>query len=361
MPKNKDLVHIYRNNDELVDLGDNLFKKQILRVGDWLYGDGKFEVTTDYLKKVAENFKKGVIENVFVPLTHSDDPRDNTGDVKEVEVSKDGKALEAVLSVDDSAAKLIKDKKVKGVSCSIEENYMDKEKKITVGSVLRHVALVMEPYIKGLAPFEQLADKSKQYIVLSDESKPIDSDEKKKLNIKKEKKHMKIKKSEKLMKEIETVKTQLSDNAKILSEKDILLAEKDAELKKLADEKLVAEKAKKEVEVIAMADKFISEGKMVPAQKDSFVKLSCEVGSNEIVLSDTEKKTVTELLSDFVEKNAKIKLEEGGGQAPEGDNKDEVTEETKTELSKFGVSEEDYKKYGKADMTAADIANLLQK
>ena len=353
-------VSVYRNNDELIDLGDNLFKKQILRVGDWIYGDGKLEVTKDYLKQIAENFKKGVLENVFVPLTHSDDPRDNTGDVKEVEVSKDGKTLEAVLSVDDNAAQLIRDKKVKGVSCSIEENYMDKEKKKNVGSVLRHVALVLEPYIKGLAPFEQLSDKQANYVVLSDFQNPLDSNLKKTLNISKEKKIMK--KSEKLLADIEKMKV---DNQKLLADKEKELADskkaledKDAELKRLADEKALADKAKVEAETIALADKFVTEGKLTPAQKDSFTKILSEFGANEIQLADDNKTSVKELLTDLIEKNAKIALGDEGGTA-EGGQPEEIPAETKEALEVTGVSEEDYNKYGK-EMNADEISKKLQ-
>jgi len=145
-------------NIELKD-GDT-FRKQVLKFGKWYHWDaekGVLEITKDLVGKIVDNFKEKVIENVSVPLTHTNDPSKNTGNV--VDLIQTDKGLDAIIEVKDKTiAKKIKDGLIKCVSASIDPNYLVKTSNKFVGPTMLHAALVQEPYIKGMQGFIPLSE-----------------------------------------------------------------------------------------------------------------------------------------------------------------------------------------------------------
>jgi hypothetical protein len=164
----KDPMYFINLNDGSIDydLADKRYKKQILRFGKWLYDDaenGEFEVTKEKAEEMVKNFKERVIENVPVTRGHvSQEELDKNPDliagyVEDLDVEEDG-VYAVIKTVDDDADTEIASK-YKNVSASIDSNYQDHEKGNFVGWVMRHLALVTEPYIKKLNPnFIALAD-----------------------------------------------------------------------------------------------------------------------------------------------------------------------------------------------------------
>jgi len=420
---------------QITELSDNLFKKQVLRLGKWIYQGRPFVVTKEYLKKIYENFKKKILENVFVPFTHSDDPRNNAGFVKDLELKEDG--LYAVLEVDDDASKLIKEGKVKGVSASIEEGYVDKEKGVEVGPVLRHVALVMEPYIKGLKPFIQLSEPEREVIEMEEinlskwtrkyindlpdsaflyiepggekdeegKTKPrslrhfpyknaegkvdlphlrnalaripqskLSEEVKERVIAKarriakkygigvKEKKGGEKKMAEEKKTIKKTQKTVEEKTAKTKILEDVVKEKKELEdkVKKLED-KVRELKTKRRLEKAkATAEKWLSDGKIVPAQKDAAIKILTEGGEKTVELSDKEKTSLSDLFKQFVKNAPKIELEDEKGATTGGEKEPgaDLDEKIKTQLEKMGISLEDYEKYGK-EMSPEELAKKL--
>lgn len=138
----------------------NRFRKQILKYGKWYHWDadgGVLNVTDEVVENIIKNFKKGVIEHVFVPLTHTNDPSKNTGEI--IELVKTAEGLDAIIEVKDEA---IADKIAKGlikcVSASLDPNYRIKKTNKFAGATLLHAALVSEPYIKGMGSFVALTE-----------------------------------------------------------------------------------------------------------------------------------------------------------------------------------------------------------
>ena len=242
-----------------------------------------------------------------------------------------------------------------------EDNYLDKKTGKFVGPLLKHVGLVVDPYIKGMRRFVPLADEVPA-VLFSDSQ-----------DYKKEDKTMtvKIKNDREFDVEVtyavdgenktetvaagaeievpedqaEAVKQQIADaeapkdNDKEdeLSKREKALADREAAL---AEKEAAA--AKRDAE--AKFNKLLSDGKVVPAQKDAFMALS-EASSTEIHLSDDETKTVDTLLSEFIEASPKLNLTDEKGTDGEGNGGgDEVQlSEDEQSLTDLGLSEEDLK------------------
>ena len=133
----------------------------------------------------------------------------------------------------------------------------------------------------------------------------------------------------------EEKENELSDREKALADREAAIAEKEAALAKKAAE--------------AKFDKLLSDGKVVPAQKEAFMALS-EVASQEIHLSDDETKTVDTLLSEFIESSPTLNLtDEKGAENDDNGGGEEVElgDEDKKTIERYGLNEEDYKEVKK--------------
>lgn len=165
------------NTEELINLDEgNKFRKQILKLGKWFHWDadnGVLNITNDVIDNIVKNFKKTVIEHVYVPMTHSSDPGKNVGEVVELKKTKNG--LEAVIEIkDESVAEKIKKGLIKCVSASLDPNYRNKKSNKFLGPTLLHTALVSEPFIKGMGNFVPLSEEFEGRSVIQLEDKEPD-------------------------------------------------------------------------------------------------------------------------------------------------------------------------------------------
>ena len=158
--------YLFNLSDKIQNTGKNLYKKQILKLGKWIYNGGVLNITKQFMRKILDNFRNRIIENVYVPYGHTSDPTKNTGNV--VDLALDDEGMNVVIEVDSEAGKLIEQGKIKGISAGIDPDYQDKKTGKRVGPVLRHVALVLEPYLIGLEPYVALED-NQQIIDLNEE------------------------------------------------------------------------------------------------------------------------------------------------------------------------------------------------
>jgi len=152
------------NDHPLLKLGAKVYRKQILRYGSFVDPNNptkKIMFDRQYGDELIKNFQKGVFDQVPIQLTHEENPINNVGNILGLEHTPDGSGLDALLAVtDDQIVEKIDTKDpmgnsiIKGVSVGIQEGYRDKESGKLVGKVLRHLAIVTHPYIKGMKPFE---------------------------------------------------------------------------------------------------------------------------------------------------------------------------------------------------------------
>ncbi len=138
-------------------LAGTVFRKQIAKFGKWvnpLFPIEFMELDREWAQQIVDNFNAGVIDHVPVPLDHTDQTEANTGEVIKLEIEDDG--LYGYLDirrpnvVDDILGGLIFD-----VSISFDWDYIDTADGKHHGPTLLHVALVNNPYLKGMPEFEE--------------------------------------------------------------------------------------------------------------------------------------------------------------------------------------------------------------
>lgn len=160
--------------DASVEEEDGLLWKTVLREGTWKYspspdgpqmkpmtiiGQGKSDgaTLTVSMSELVENFEKGVIEHVTVPLSHEDRVDENTGFVRKLKMEKDSEGkwrLKAGLEfTEPEIYEKAKRGTIANTSGGILFDHIHKESGDKFGSVLGHVALTNRPWLNGMEPF----------------------------------------------------------------------------------------------------------------------------------------------------------------------------------------------------------------
>jgi len=139
--------------------GLSLWRKQILKYGTWKHPENseiEFSITPEVAQQIVDNFESGIPEDAPVTLTHTDNPQGKVGRVRRFLVTEFG--LDAILAVaDDGVNEHIENpERAPGVSCWLDLNYKDKQTGSSVGAVVKHVALVNHPYIEGMTGFQEV-------------------------------------------------------------------------------------------------------------------------------------------------------------------------------------------------------------
>ena len=426
----------------------NKFRKQVLKFGKWFHWDadgGVLNITDEVVDNIVKNFKKSVIEHVYVPLTHTSDPIKNAGEV--VELQKTDSGLDAIVEIkDETIAEKIKKGLIRCVSASLDPNYRVKTSNKFVGPTLLHAALVSEPFIKGMGSFVPLSDgfEGRNVIQLEDEEpnffavmkavkeslekmdgKVISSDvfaeEIAKLRtdigiVKQVEEENKIdeeiveeNKEEEIVEEIEEIEKKKNNHKEgdmctidgkkgkykkdgdemicvLMTEKELKELEKNAFQKCMSKEmkagktmaeasKICKEETKKSIEklfsetssgeeaedksdifaqqTVGLADAekayegYLTEGKIVPAQKDAFIKLMTSGKTMEL---GDDKVGVSELIKVFMEsQKVAIDFEEEG--VPVNDNEDKKKEEKEEGADLSDIPNEAKEFFGKMGLS----------
>jgi hypothetical protein len=374
-------------SNHTVDLegGGKRFYKQIVKFGSWVSKydpDAKMKLDKTWGQKIVDNFTRKVIPRVPVPLSHTDLPEYNTGEVVGVDLEKDG--LYATLDIRDaSAAQKIEDDLIWDVSISFSNEYVDPKSGDDVGPVLFHVALVNDPYLKGMKPFEALARKMNAIMLSESKETPMTL-----VKIKNDRdfsvtvsfkdgdtdKEVVLAPGE----EVDVAEDVSKDVAKQVSEAEAPsktesddeakeAAEKEAAEKEAAEKKAAAEEASKNEDELSRVKRerdealsqlstskatdiyktLLADGKIVPAQEAAFIALhTAPVG--QIQLSDGSTKSSADLLTElFAAAPKRISFDEKGGDgAKEQTPYEKLSDSEKAGLKATGVSAEDYNKYG---------------
>lgn len=373
-----------------------VFYKQIVKFGKWvnpLFPIEFMELDKKWAEQVVKNFNSKIIDRVPVPLSHDDwDPSKNAGEVMKLEIKEDG--LYAYLDIrrqeviDDINNGLIFD-----VSISFDWNYTDTAKGDEHGPVLLHVALVNNPYLKGMKPFEETAEefsnKFSEALALSTKTSAIMLSEDKA-------KELKTMHKVKNDKEFAVSVTVTEDGEEVTKEiapgEELEVAEDQVEAvtQAIADavapeageengdeagegeengeeegeeseeEKTAAEQlseARRELAKYKLSEKYeslLKAGKITPAQKDKFLELS-EIKNETVQLSENQV-SVIDIVSGILEAGPQvISFSENGSAATgEGENnaedaanagKEELTAEELAGMKAVGADPEKYKEY----------------
>jgi hypothetical protein len=166
-------------------LGPKLFRKTVLKTGIINYMGQQINFDTEMLNKYVENFNAGAKDQVPFVLVdasnrHVDLPERYRGEIKGLEVSEDGKHLDAVLEMTSSGAKLITDNPNLGVSIRAVDR-LERPDGLTFGPTIEHVAGTLDPKINGLGPWipVELSNPTANVIDLSGTDESTTTDEKK--------------------------------------------------------------------------------------------------------------------------------------------------------------------------------------
>ena len=153
-----DHIALFAEGDQATqEIVGTVFRKQIAKFGKWvnpLFPIEFMELDKEWAKSIVDNFNAGVIDRVPVPLDHTDQTEANTGEVIKLEIQDDGiygyLDIRRPNVVEDIVNGLIFD-----VSISFDWDYIDTENGDHHGPTLLHVALVNNPYLKGMPAFEE--------------------------------------------------------------------------------------------------------------------------------------------------------------------------------------------------------------
>lgn len=143
----------------LEQINGTQYRKQIVKFGTWVNPIFPMETMVldkEFAEQLKANFDAKVIDRVPVPRNHTDDVSANTGEVVELEITDEG--IDAIMEIRDwKTVGDINDEIIFDVSISFDWNYVDTEGGKEHGPVLLHVALVNNPYLKGMSGFEKSA------------------------------------------------------------------------------------------------------------------------------------------------------------------------------------------------------------
>lgn len=146
-------------DSEAVDLGNRMWRRQILPVGDVNYKGRVLRFTKNYLQKLAQSFKDGAYAQVPFQLadkenSHTNDPERFRGDITAMEVRDDG--LWATAELSERGDALLRENPKLGVSARIVEDY-DRADGKHFDRAVQHVLGTMDPRVTGMKPWEAIS------------------------------------------------------------------------------------------------------------------------------------------------------------------------------------------------------------
>ncbi|QNK82590.1 phage protease [Nakamurella sp. PAMC28650] len=397
-------------HSSIVEMGDGTrrYRKQLVKFGTFVNPNktgNKMTLDRTWAETIVENFKNKVLNRVPVAEGHPKDSGElltkTRGDLSALSIEDDGLYGELEIKSPETV-KGIEDDLIYDVSVSFDPDYTDKASGAQVGPALLHVGLVNDPYLKGMQPFQSLSDRA-NVIMLSESKEPIVS---------------KIKNDREFMVQIEfsdgdttksvavapgeevevpdtaaeAVNTQIQEataptvteptaEEKAAAEKAVTdKAEADAATAKAEADKEVVDNGKSETEkelettkaALADANKkialneaegrytaLLSDGKIVPAQRDAFISLSTAATSGTISLADNSTTSLNDLLTDLFKaapKRINFGEEGAAGDEPKKDPWDEQTEEEKAASLALGVTPEEFNEVNATELTKKEEA-----
>jgi hypothetical protein len=137
---------------EAVELGNRLWRKKVLPVGDVEYKGRLLHFTKDYLGQLAQAFRDRAYDQVAFQLadaqnTHTNDPERFRGDIVGMDAEPDG--LWLTLQPTEAGNKVLTENPNLGVSARIVEDYARSDGR-RFPAAIQHVLGTLDPRIPGL-------------------------------------------------------------------------------------------------------------------------------------------------------------------------------------------------------------------
>lgn len=150
------LTPFYRSR--AVELGNRMWRKKVLPVGDVEYKGRTLHFTLDYLKGLARSFTARAYDQVAFQLadaqnTHTNDPERFRGDFVAMDAEPDG--LWVTLKPTEAGDKVLQENPELGVSARIVEDYARSDGK-HFPAAIQHVLGTLDPRIPGLGAWQAI-------------------------------------------------------------------------------------------------------------------------------------------------------------------------------------------------------------
>jgi hypothetical protein len=155
------------------------FRKHILNLGTLIHPKTGEKLTLDnaWYDKLQANFTNGACDIVQVPIAdaanqHTEDPLRNAGEV--VKLEREGDKVFAVIDArSPQAVEGLRNKTLLGASAFINMDYTDTRTGQHVGPTLLHTCITNRPYVLGLDDYAEViaatADGESEVVILSEE------------------------------------------------------------------------------------------------------------------------------------------------------------------------------------------------
>jgi hypothetical protein len=143
---------------DAVELGNRLWRKKVLPVGDVEYKGRLLHFTRDYLGQLAQAFQNRAYDQVPFQLadaanTHTNDPERTRGEIESMELGDDG--LYVTARVNEAGEQVLAANPKLGVSARIVEDYARSDGK-HFPAAIQHVLGTLDPRIPGLGAWQAI-------------------------------------------------------------------------------------------------------------------------------------------------------------------------------------------------------------
>lgn len=147
-----------RSKQRTVQLGNRLWRTQLLPIGEINYKGTKLKFDKQYLLDLVQSFKDKAFGQVPFQLAdannkHNNDPERTRGKIVNVELTDDG--LDLILEATKKGDELLRDNPGLGVSARIYEAYERSDGR-TWKAALQHVLGTLDPHIAGMRTWQQV-------------------------------------------------------------------------------------------------------------------------------------------------------------------------------------------------------------
>ncbi len=155
----------WRLDRTAVDLGNRVWRKQLLPLGPIKYRGREITFDKAYLTELVRSWTDKAFDQIPFQLAegdnkHTNNPERYRGDVVGVELTESG--LDILLQPTEEGEKLLADNPKLGVSARIYENYTREADGKHWRAALQHVLGTLDPRVTGMKPWEAVASLSNQ-------------------------------------------------------------------------------------------------------------------------------------------------------------------------------------------------------
>jgi hypothetical protein len=162
-----------------IELGNRLWRKKLLPVGQVDYKGRKLQFTADYLKGLARAVTERAYDQVPFQLAgdsnaHTNDPERFAGEIIDADVDDTG--LYIVVKPTERGQKVLTENPALGVSARIVEDYARSDGKF-FSAALQHVLGTLDPRIPSLGPWQAVDASNSAQLVIDLSSYQFDGQE----------------------------------------------------------------------------------------------------------------------------------------------------------------------------------------